>query len=239
MNWTGAAGWLARHYYEHFWYTGDMQFLREQALPFMREALQFYEDFLVLDEEGVYMIYPSVSPENTPQNFMPQDGKQLAHPMPTAINATMDVAIIKELLQHTIQASRIIGVNSSKILEWEGILERLPSYMLNKEGAVKEWLHPAFEDRQDHRHLSHLYPIFPGQEFSREEEPLLFEAFEKAVHHRKLGAQSGWSLAHMSSIYARLGDGERLCAAWIISPVPVFYLTDSHSITIGVIWEFA
>ncbi|WP_249281000.1 glycoside hydrolase N-terminal domain-containing protein [Paenibacillus sp. 7516] len=209
MNWTGAAGWLARHYYEYFWYTGDMQFLREQALPFMREALQFYEDFLVLDDEGLYMIYPSVSPENTPQNFMPKDGKQLAHPMPTAINATMDVAIIKELLTHTIQASRIIGANTSKLPEWEAMLTRLPSYMLNEEGAVKEWLHPAFEDRQDHRHLSHLYPVFPGQEVSREEDPLLFEAFEKAVNQRKLGAQSGWSLAHMSSIYARLGDGER------------------------------
>ncbi|MEO2203509.1 glycoside hydrolase N-terminal domain-containing protein [Paenibacillus pabuli] len=209
MNWTGAAGWLARHYYEHFQYTGDMQFLREQALPFMREALLFYEDFLVLGEEGYYKIYPSVSPENTPQNYMPKDGKQLAHPMPTAINATMDIAIIKELLHHTIEASRMVDAYTSKIPEWEAMLQRLPAYMLNEEGAVKEWLHPAFEDRQDHRHLSHLYPVFPGQEVSREEEPLLFEAFEKAVHQRKLGAQSGWSLAHMSSICARLGDGEK------------------------------
>ncbi|ASA26313.1 alpha-L-fucosidase [Paenibacillus donghaensis] len=209
MNWTGAAGWLARHYYEHYQYTGDRQFLLKEAVPFMMEALRFYEDFLVLDADGQYIIYPSVSPENTPENFMPRDGQQLAHPMPTAINATMDIAIIKELLQHVIEASRIAGIHSGEIPRWESMLERLPSYILGEEGAVKEWLHPAFEDRCDHRHLSHLYPVFPGQEVTREEQPELFRAFETTVHQRQLGAQSGWSLAHMSSIYARLGDGER------------------------------
>ncbi|WP_018884529.1 glycosyl hydrolase family 95 catalytic domain-containing protein [Paenibacillus massiliensis] len=209
MNWTGAAGWLARHYYEHFQYTRDMDFLLEQALPFMKEALLFYEDFLVLDAGGQYVIYPSVSPENTPDNFMPKDGKPLAHPMPTAINATMDVAIIKELLQNVIEACRIVCVDLGEIPKWEAMLERLPPYTLNEEGAVKEWLHPDFDDRQHHRHLSHLYPVFPGQEICREEQPELFQAFEAAVHQRQLGAQSGWSLAHMSSIYARLGDGEK------------------------------
>lgn len=209
MNWTGAAGWIARHYYAHYQFTGDKQFLLEEALPFMKEALQFYEDFLVLGEDGKYKIYPSVSPENTPENFMPKHGRPLAHPMPTAINATMDIAIIKELLQHVIAASRLTGVHTTKISCWEAMLEHMPDYLLQAEGAVKEWLHPAFEDRRDHRHLSHLYPVFPGQEVTREEQPELFQAFETAVDQRRLGAQSGWSLAHMSSIYARLGNGER------------------------------
>lgn len=209
MNWTGAAGWIARHYYAHYQFTGDKQFLLEEALPFMKEALQFYEDFLVLGEDGKYKIYPSVSPENTPENFMPKHGQPLAHPMPTAINATMDIAIIKELLQHVIAASRLAGVHTTKVPCWEAMLEHMPDYLLEPEGAVKEWLHPAFEDRRDHRHLSHLYPVFPGQEVTREEQPELFQAFETAVDQRRLGAQSGWSLAHMSSIYARLGNGER------------------------------
>ncbi|WP_240768004.1 glycosyl hydrolase family 95 catalytic domain-containing protein [Paenibacillus amylolyticus] len=209
MNWTGAAGWIARHYYAHYQFTGDKQFLLEEALPFMKEALQFYEDFLVLGEDGKYKIYPSVSPENTPENFMPKHGQPLAHPMPTAINATMDIAIIKELLQHVIAASRLTGVHATKIPCWEAMLEHMPDYLIEAEGAVKEWLHPAFEDRRDHRHLSHLYPVFPGQEVTREEQPELFQAFETAVDQRRLVAQSGWSLAHMSSIYARLGNGER------------------------------
>lgn len=208
MNWIGAAGWLARHYYEHFRYTGDIQFLRETALPFMFETLQFYEDFLVMDKDGIYKIYPSVSPENTPLNFMPSDGLPLAHPMPTAINATMDIAILKELLQHLIEANQIAGSDPEAEKEWSRMLSRLPAYRLNEDGAVSEWIHPGFEDRYAHRHLSHLYPVFPGQEVTRESDPNLFEAFETAVQKREIGAQSGWSLAHMAAIYARLGDGD-------------------------------
>ncbi|MCU6792454.1 glycoside hydrolase family 95 protein [Paenibacillus sp. WQ 127069] len=208
LNWTGAAGWLARHYDEHFRFTGDLRFLQEMAIPFMREALQFYEDFLVTDEDGLYKMYPSVSPENTPLNFMPMDGKPLAHPMPTAINATMDVAILKELLQHLIEANRTIDGYHEDAQKWSRMLERLPTYRVNKDGAVCEWIHPAFEDRYAHRHLSHLYPVFPGHEVTRESNRSLFGAFESAVRRREIGAQSGWSLAHMASIYARLDDGD-------------------------------
>ncbi|MDQ1913486.1 glycoside hydrolase N-terminal domain-containing protein [Paenibacillus sp. GD4] len=208
LNWTGAAGWLARHYYEHFRYTGDVEFLKKTALPFMLETMQFYKDFLVTDENGLYKIYPSVSPENTPQNYMPTDGKPLAHPMPTTINATMDVAIVKELLQHLIEAHDAIGVEPAAAAEWKRMLELLPNYRVNEEGAVCEWIHPAFSDRYNHRHLSHLYPVFPGNEVTRENAPGLFEAFDTAVRKREIGAQSGWSLVHMAAIYARLGDGD-------------------------------
>lgn len=209
LNWTGAAGWLARHHYEHFLYTGDIRFLREEALPFMREALQFYEDFAVVGEDGTYRLYPSVSPENTPLNFMPEDGRQLAHPMPTTVNATMDIAIMKELLTHLIQANRLVGGPVLEEARWKRMLERIPPYRTNGDGALAEWLDPGFEDRYDHRHLSHIYPLFPGDEVTRESAPELYVAFEKAVRLRRLGAQSGWSLAHMASIYARLGEGDR------------------------------
>jgi len=209
MNWTGAAGWLARHYYEYYLYTGDETFLREQALPFMREAALFYEDFLTEEEGGCFKFYPSVSPENTPQNFMPPDGKQLAHPMPTAINATMDFAILKELLTHLVEGSRAVGMYADERERWEAMLAKIPPYQINGDGAVREWMHPDFDDRYDHRHLSHLYPVFPGQELTREDDPELFGAFETAVRKRLIGAQSGWSLTHMASIYARLGDGNK------------------------------
>lgn len=209
MNWTGAAGWLARHYLEHYRYTGDIRFLQEKALPFMMEAIQFYEDFLVEDEDGYYKIYPSVSPENTPQNHMPESGQPLAHPMPTAINATMDFAILKELLTHLLEAGEIIGMDAGQLEIWKDMLVKIPPYQINEEGAIKEWMHPEFADRYNHRHLSHLYPVFPGQELTREEQPELFKAFETAVRKRLIGAQSGWSLAHMAAIYARLGEGDQ------------------------------
>lgn len=209
LNWTGAAGWLARHYAEYCRYTGDLEFLREKAMPFMREALAFYQDFLVIDENGEYKLYPSVSPENTPLNYMPADGKPLAHPMPTTINATMEVAILKELLRQLMEGSRALGGDPGEIGEWSAMLERLPAYRVNGDGAVCEWIHPDFDDRYTHRHLSHLYPVFPGHEVTREHDPGLFGAFELAVQKREIGAQSGWSLAHMAAVYARLGDGNR------------------------------
>lgn len=209
LNWTGAAGWLSRHYGEYVRFTGDLDFLRDRAMPFMREALRFYEDFLVTDADGIYKIYPSVSPENTPQNYMPKDGKPLAHPMPTTVNATMEVAILKELLSFLIEGSRVTVGDPEEVLRWENMLERLPAYRINGDGAVGEWIHPDFEDRYAHRHLSHLYPVFPGNEVTAEKDPALFRAFATAVRKREIGAQSGWSLSHMAAIYARLGDGDR------------------------------
>ncbi|WP_036746708.1 glycosyl hydrolase family 95 catalytic domain-containing protein [Paenibacillus sp. UNC451MF] len=209
MNWTSAAGWLARHYYEYYQYTGDHTFLVEKVLPFMKEVALFYEDFLVLGEDGFYKYYPSVSPENTPQNFMPTDGRPLAHPMPTTINATMDFAIMKELLSHLVEGSRNAEANTDEVEKWEQMIKRIPPYQVNKDGAIREWMNETFDDRYDHRHLSHIYPIFPGQEFTREEQPELFAAFDTAVQKRLIGAQSGWSLVHMAAIYARLGDGNK------------------------------
>lgn len=208
MNWTGAAGWLARHYYDYYLFTKDEEFLRTQALPFMFEAALFYEDFLVKEGE-VYNYYPSVSPENTPQNFMPTDGVPLAHPMPTAINATMDIAIIKELFHHMIDSAKVTGIHLDKIAIWEEILLHLPAYAINEDGAVKEWIDNEFEDRYDHRHLSHLYPVFPGNEINEENNKELFHAFEVAVKKRKLGAQTGWSFMHMAAIYARFGNADK------------------------------
>ena len=213
LNWTGAAGWLARHYYEYYLFTGDLDFLRDTAMPFMREAAQFYEDFLVEDESGCYRMYPSVSPENTPGNYMPAPGEPLDHPMPTAIDATMDFAILKELLSNLIEGGRRVGADADDIERWERMLRRIPPYVANEDGAVREWMHPDFEDRYDHRHLSHLYPVFPGRELTREDDPELFAAFETAVGLRRIGAQTGWSLAHMAAIYARLGSGEKAIEA--------------------------
>lgn len=209
MNWTGAAAWLARHYYDYYRFTGDRSLLVEKVLPFMKEAALFYEDFLVVGEDGYFKFYPSVSPENTPQNFMPTDGKPLAHPMPTTVNATMDFALLKELLTNLIEGSREAGLYGDEIEKWEGMLRRIPDYQVNEDGAIREWMDERFDDRYDHRHLSHIYPIFPGQEFTREEHPERFQAFEIAVRKRLIGAQTGWSLAHMAAIYARLGDGDK------------------------------
>lgn len=212
LYWTGAAGWLAQHVYEHALFTGDRAFLEERALPFMREAALFYEDFFELGDDGYYRSYPSVSPENTPANFYPPGPKPLAHPMPSAIDATLDFAIAKELLTNLIEGSRAAGLYAEERAGWEKMLKRIPPYRINADGAVKEWMHPDFEDNYRHRHISHLYPVFPGKEITRQSDPSLFAAFGTAIEKRLIvgiADQTAWSLSHLANLYARMEDGER------------------------------
>ncbi|UQZ83991.1 hypothetical protein SK3146_03203 [Paenibacillus konkukensis] len=209
IHWTGAAGWIAQHYYDYYLYTGDMQFLRERALPFLRETALFYEDFFILDDNGYYVSCPSNSPENAPGNYIPGPGqKPLTE---TAVNSTMDFAIAKEVLTHLVEGAELADVYSDEIGKWKEMLKRIPPYRINEDGAVSEWMHPDYKDNYHHRHQSHIYPVFPGTEVTRENDPELFEAFVTAAKKRLvigLKEQTGWSLAHMSNHYARMGEGD-------------------------------
>ncbi|MBE6652958.1 MAG: glycoside hydrolase family 95 protein [Ruminococcaceae bacterium] len=197
-NWISCAGWLCRHFWDYYLYTRDENLLREEILPFMHEAALFYQDYAVADGDFI-RLYPSVSPENTPTG----------RPDVVAQNATMDFAIMKELLTHLLEGIRITGLYADEAEGFRTLLARIPAYQLNEDGAVKEWMHPDIKDNYHHRHLSHIYPVFPGTEVSAHNQPALFEAFRKAVSLRKLGSQSGWSLTHMASIYARIGEAEK------------------------------
>ena len=202
VNWTAGAGWLAQLYYDYWLYTGDRQFLAERALPFLEEVAAFYEDFLVEDDQGHYLFSPSLSPENRPA---------IPNASLVTINATMDVAIAREVLSNLCAAYEELGLETSRPARWREILAKLPSYEINEDGALREWLYPDLKDNYHHRHQSHLYPLFPGFEITREDAPRLFEAARVAVQKRLvigLTSQSGWSLAHMANIYARLGEGD-------------------------------
>lgn len=216
INWVGAAGWLAQHYYQYFLYTRDMDYARNIMIPYMDGVARFYEEFVrfTADENGRERIrfYPSVSPENTPVNFMPPEGKQIAHPMPTTINSTIDLSILKEFFTNMLAVSQIAGEEifpRERTEKWNRILRSIPEFTVNGEGAVKEWQENIFEDRYDHRHLSHIYPVFPGYEVYPEKDSDKIRAYEKAVSLRKIDAQTGWSMAHMAAIYARFRNGDK------------------------------
>ena len=113
IHWTGGAGWVAQHYYDYYLHAGDEEFLRERALPFMREVALFYEDFFVTDDDGLYMSIPSNSPENTPGNLW--GGEGMGAQLETTINATMDFAIAKELLTNLIEGARTVGQHANEI----------------------------------------------------------------------------------------------------------------------------
>ncbi|OCT15172.1 alpha-L-fucosidase [Paenibacillus pectinilyticus] len=209
IHWTGGAGWVAQHYYNYFLHTQDEHFLRQKALPFLREVALFYEDFFTLGEDGYYVSSPSNSPENTPGNYW--EGQGTGAEMQTTMNATLDFAIAKEVINNLIKGASLTGTYAEEILEWQIMLDRIPPYQINEDGAVREWMHPFYEDNYHHRHQSHLYPVFPGTEVTPESDPALFEAFVMAVRKRLvvgLNEQTGWSLAHMANIYARLRMGD-------------------------------
>lgn len=209
-NWTGAAGWLAQTFYEYaIYHEEDQLYITGKILPFMKEVALFYEDFLVIDENGQYKSYPSVSPENSPGNYIPEHFEaHMSHPMPTTINATLDFAILKELLTHLIEGATHYNMYTEECIKWKEMLTYIPPYQISEEGYIKEWMHEDFRDNFLHRHLSHIYPIFPGKEYTIEENPEITKAFATAVSRRELGGQVAWSFMHMASIYARLGLGQ-------------------------------
>ena len=150
--WVAGAPWAAHFFYDYYLYTGDREFLKNHALPFMEKAALFFEDYLYVGPDGKYVFSPTQSPENTPGNTDSQG----------TFNATMDVAAAKELLQNIISASRVLGVNNEKISFWTVMLEKMPPYLINDDGAVKEWLTPLLTDSYDHRHSSNLYALYDG-----------------------------------------------------------------------------
>ncbi len=201
--WTGGVGWLASYLYDHYLFTQDKAFLKEHALPMLRNAADFYEDFLTQYPElnGRYVIYPSISPENEPV-MIPQD--QTTNVVP---NATGEIAICREVFTNLITGYKVLGLEDENIPRWENILKKLPDYVINQDGALAEWAYPGLGDKYNHRHSSHMYGIWPGLEISPARTPELFEAARKAMEKRLeagLGNNSAHGLMHVSLVAARL-----------------------------------
>lgn len=169
--WVAGAAWAAHFFYDYYLFTGDRNFLIQHALPFMEKAALFFEDYLFEGPDGKYIFSPTQSPENTPGNSNSQG----------SFNATMAVDAAKELLRNIISASQELGVNQNQIPLWQVMLEKMPPYMINQEGAIKEWLTPRLEDQYNHRHSSQLYALFDGitEEISRD--PALRAAFKRVI----------------------------------------------------------
>jgi len=201
--WVAGAPWAAHFFYDYYLYTGDRTFLAQHALPFMQEAALFFEDYLYEGPDGKYIFSPTTSPENSPSNTHSQG----------TFNATMDVAAAKELLTNLIAASRELGVNAQKIPVWEKMLTRMPAYMISADGVVKEWSTPRLEDNLDHRHSSHLYPLYYRMPDEIAADPLLQAAFRKIVetklehHYRNAGFMS-FGVVQLGQAAATLGEGE-------------------------------
>lgn len=204
--WPMGAAWLAAHPWEHYCFSGDREFLRTRAWPLMRGAARFILDFLVEAPAGSpvagrLVTNPSHSPENS---FILPNGQRHVF----TYGATMDLMIIRELLQSCIEASRILDTDAEFRAECERALERLaPVKISPATGRIQEWIEDYKEAEPNHRHTSHLYGLHPGNLITSDT-PELFAAARKTLEGRGDGG-TGWSLAWKINFWARLHDGDR------------------------------
>lgn len=209
--WPTGGAWLCTHLWDHYEFTGNKQFLA-RAYHAMKGAAEFFLDSLVLEPKHNWLITcPSISPENK-------------HPAGVAVCAgpTMDTQIIRDLFRQCARAAEILGIDKL-FSDWLIAMQRrLPTMQIGKAGQLQEWLDDwdlAAPERQ-HRHVSHLYGLFPSNQITRRGTPDLFAAARKSLELRG-DVGTGWSLAWKINLWARLGDGERayLLLQKALSPV--------------------
>ena len=198
-----AGAWMSLTVWRHYQFTKDQNYLKERAYPMIKGATQFIIDFVKENEKGELVTAPSYSPEN--MYIDPKTGnKQL-----NTIAATMDIQIIRDVFQACLEAEKELGISqlSPKIKE---ALKKLPQTKIGADGTIQEWYEDYEEAEIGHRHISHLYGLYPSSQISKQT-PNLFKAAEKTIEKRlsKGGGQTGWSRAWIINFYARLGNGNQ------------------------------
>ena len=198
-NWNMGETWLSTNLWEHYIFTKDIDFLKNNGYPLLKGAAQFCLDWLVEDKEGKLITSPSTSPEN---RYITDKGYHGA----TLYGGTADLAMIRECFAQTIEASRILNTDADfrKILE--NALARLHPYMIGKNGNLQEWYYDWKDEDPQHRHQSHLFGLYPGHSIDLVQTPELANACRKTLEIK--GDQTtGWSKGWRINLWARLGDG--------------------------------
>ncbi|MBN1925729.1 MAG: glycoside hydrolase family 95 protein [Prolixibacteraceae bacterium] len=191
--WVSGGAWLAHHYWEHFLYTGDTALFVSRGLPAIKGASQFFADFLVKDAKTGYLIS---TPSNSPEN-----GGLVAGP-------AMDHQIIRSLFKIALEAN---GLFTPDDKEFETLiqskLDKVAPDHIGRLGQLQEWLEDIDDPNNKHRHVSHLWGVYPGNEITWEKTPKLMDAAQKSLIMRG-DEGTGWSLAWKINFWARFLDGE-------------------------------
>jgi alpha-L-fucosidase 2 len=202
--WPTGAAWCCQHLWEHYAFGGDERFLRERAFPIMKEAAEFFLDYLVEDPRtGKLVCGPSTSPENT---FLA--GGEKSH---LAMGPAMDQQIIYDLFTNCIAAGQVLGIDDGFISKVESVRQNLLGPKIAGDGRLMEWAEEFEEPEPGHRHMSHLFALHPGRQITAIGTPELAIAASKSLEYRLShgGGHTGWSRAWVINFYARLLDAER------------------------------
>ena len=203
-NWgstvTGG-GWLCQHLWEHYAFNPDPDYLHG-VYPTLKEAAQFFLAFLVEEPKHQWLVSaPSNSPENS---FRTADGTVSN----TCLGPTMDQQIIRELFRNTAAAARRLGVDADFAQRLDAARARLAPHQIGRHGQLQEWLEDYDEPEPNHRHVSHLYGLHPGDQITASGTSDLFQA-ARVTLERRGDASTGWSMAWKANFWARLRDGDR------------------------------
>ncbi len=201
-QWPMGAAWLCLHIWEHYLFTLDKDFLSEK-FETLKEASQFFVDFLIEDKNGRLVTCPSVSPENT---YITKSGTRGS----VCIGPTMDTSIIYDLFSAVINASEILGVDKSYAQKLAKMRDKLPKLEIGKYGQIMEWAEDYDEAEPGHRHISQLFSLYPSDRISMRKTPKLSKSARATIERRLSygGGHTGWSRAWIINMWARLYDGE-------------------------------
>lgn len=198
-NWYMGGNWLSRHLWEHYLYTGDKAFLKNTAYPLMKGAALFTLDWLVPDGKGHLVTAPSTSPEN---EYIYGDKKVNS----VSVSTTMDMGVIRDLFDNVSEAGKILNQDAAFRDTLMAKKSKLLPYQVGSKGQLQEWLQDYESPDPHHRHVSHLYSLYPANQISVAKTPVLAAAAKRTLELR--GDEStGWSLAWKINLWARLQDG--------------------------------
>ena len=199
--WNMAGAWLSTHIWEHYVFTQDKNYLKNEGYEIMKGASQFCLQWLVEDKNGNLITSPSTSPEN---QYLTPDGFVGA----TLYGGTADLAMILECFDKTIKASKVLNVDAEFRTKLETALSKLHPYKIGKKGNLQEWYFDWDDKDPKHRHQSQLFGLFPGDHITPLKTPELANAYRKTLEI-KGDETTGWSKGWRINLWARLWDGNR------------------------------
>jgi alpha-L-fucosidase 2 len=196
--WPTGGAWLCKHVWDHYDYNRDQAYLA-RVYPLMKGSARFFLDTLVVDPKfGVLVTNPSISPENSH-----------GHGSSLVAGPTMDQAIIRDLFTNCLKAEAILGADATFVAELKAARDKLAPYKIGKDGQLQEWQEDWDADANDihHRHVSHLYGLFPSDQISIDTTPKLAAAAKTSLVTRG-DLSTGWAIAWRLNLWSRLGDGD-------------------------------
>ncbi len=197
--WNGGGAWLSQHLWEHYLYTGDKTYL-ESAYPALKGAAEFYVDFLVEHPKNKWLVVaPGNSPENAPKEHQ---GASIT------AGSTMDNQLVFDVFSSTIEAAKVLNKDKDFIAKLEGLRKRLPPMQIGKHNQLQEWLDDVDSPEDKHRHISHLYGLFPSNQISPYKNPKLFAAAKNTLLQRG-DISTGWSMGWKVNWWAKMQDGNK------------------------------